>query len=54
MSVLAALTRLDDATDGQLLGRFVQSRDADAFAALVRRLGPRFWPSVGGAARTPT
>lgn len=40
MSVLAALNRLDDATDGQLLGRFVQSRDADAFAALVRRLGP--------------
>ncbi len=40
MSVLAALTRLDAATDGQLLGRFVQSRDADAFAALVRRLGP--------------
>jgi RNA polymerase sigma factor (sigma-70 family) len=40
MSVLAALTRLNDATDGQLLGRFVQARDADAFAALVRRLGP--------------
>lgn len=40
MSVIAALTRLDSATDGQLLGRFVQARDADAFAALVRRLGP--------------
>jgi RNA polymerase sigma factor (sigma-70 family) len=40
MSVLAALTRLDAATDGQLLGRFVQARDADAFAALVQRLGP--------------
>lgn len=41
MSVLATtLVRLDAATDGQLLGRFVQSRDADAFAALVRRLGP--------------
>jgi RNA polymerase sigma factor (sigma-70 family) len=41
MSVIAAtLARLDDATDGQLLGRFVQARDADAFATLVRRLGP--------------
>ncbi len=40
MSVLAAFNRLDDATDGQLLGRFVQAHDADAFAALVRRLGP--------------
>ncbi|MCU0705225.1 MAG: sigma-70 family RNA polymerase sigma factor [Fimbriiglobus sp.] len=27
-------------TDGQLLGRFVRSNDADAFATLVRRLGP--------------
>jgi hypothetical protein len=28
-------------TDGQLLGRFVADRDADAFAVLVRRHGPR-------------
>lgn len=40
MSVLTAFSHLDAAADGQLLGRFVQSRDADAFAALVRRLGP--------------
>jgi RNA polymerase sigma factor (sigma-70 family) len=40
MSVIAAFTHLDAATDGQLLGRFVQARDTDAFAALVRRLGP--------------
>jgi RNA polymerase sigma factor (sigma-70 family) len=29
-----------DLTDGQLVGRFVASRDGDAFAALVRRHGP--------------
>ena len=41
MSVIAAsIARLDAATDGHLLGRFVQARDADAFAALVKRLGP--------------
>ena len=28
-------------TDGELLAAFVHDRDADAFAALVRRLGPR-------------
>src|ERR1700712_4221607 len=30
-------------TDGQLLGRFVEHRDEDAFAALVRRHGPMVW-----------
>lgn len=42
LSVTAALARFDPATVGLLLGRFVQSRDADAFAALVRRLGPYY------------
>ena len=32
-----------NATDGQLLGRFVNERDEDAFAELVRRLGPVVW-----------
>jgi RNA polymerase sigma factor (sigma-70 family) len=31
---------LDDATDGKLLGRFVQSRDESAFRELVLRIGP--------------
>jgi RNA polymerase sigma factor (sigma-70 family) len=31
---------MTDLTDGQLVGRFVRSRDGDAFAALVRRHGP--------------
>src|SRR3954469_22998997 len=30
----------EEATDGQLLGRFVEHRDETAFAALVRSLGP--------------
>jgi RNA polymerase sigma factor (sigma-70 family) len=30
-------------TDGQLLGRFIEHRDDDAFAALVRRHGPMVW-----------
>jgi RNA polymerase sigma factor (sigma-70 family) len=30
----------DDATDGQLIARFVQTRDEPAFRELVRRLGP--------------
>jgi RNA polymerase sigma factor (sigma-70 family) len=30
-------------TDGQLLGYFIEQRDDDAFAALVRRHGPMVW-----------
>ncbi len=38
----SALARTDESrTDGQLLAAFVQHRDADAFAALVYRHGPR-------------
>src|SRR5215218_7762434 len=29
--------------DGELLGRFVERRDEDALAALVRRHGPMVW-----------
>src|SRR5580700_9559630 len=34
------LTSESDATDGELLTRFVRTRDEVAFAELVRRLGP--------------
>lgn len=37
---LVAPTRDADATDGELLGRFVAHRDGPAFAALVARHGP--------------
>jgi RNA polymerase sigma factor (sigma-70 family) len=30
-------------TDGQLLSRYIEARDEDAFAALVRRHGPMVW-----------
>src|SRR5262245_29033137 len=30
-------------TDGQLLSRFIETRDEDAFAALVKRHGPMVW-----------
>jgi DNA-directed RNA polymerase specialized sigma24 family protein len=30
-------------TDGQLLSRYIEVRDEDAFAALVRRHGPMVW-----------
>src|SRR5215211_7520610 len=30
-------------TDGQLLDSFIEHRDDDAFAALVRRHGPMVW-----------
>jgi len=33
----------DHATDGDLLGRFVEHRDEAAFAAIVRRHGPMVW-----------
>src|SRR5262245_50259274 len=33
----------EEATDGQLLGRFVERRDEAAFAAMVRSLGPLVW-----------
>src|SRR5690348_12758864 len=32
-----------DLSDGQLLGCFIEQRDEDAFAALVRRHGPMVW-----------
>ena len=38
--VRAAVQPLADGTDADLLGRFVQERDAAAFEALVRRHGP--------------
>jgi hypothetical protein len=34
------------ATDGELLARFVRSRDEDAVAALARRHAPMVWASV--------
>jgi hypothetical protein len=36
-----------DATDADLLARFVARRDEAAFDALVRRHGPMAWGSVG-------
>jgi hypothetical protein len=33
----------DTLSDGQLMDRFVEKRDAAAFAALVRRHGPMVW-----------
>lgn len=33
----------DGRTDGELLARFVRSRDEDALAALVRRHAPMVW-----------
>src|SRR6516162_7575334 len=30
-------------TDGQLLSRFIELRDEDAFAALIKRHGPMVW-----------
>ncbi|HEY7158533.1 MAG TPA: sigma-70 family RNA polymerase sigma factor [Gemmataceae bacterium] len=40
---LAGLSPLSNVSDAQLLERFVQRRDEDAFAALVRRHGPMVW-----------
>src|SRR5437870_3051051 len=41
----AAALRQDGAgmTDGQLLGRFIEQRDENAVAALVRRHAPMVW-----------
>src|SRR3954470_8515127 len=35
--------RAETASDGQLLGRFLELRDEVAFEALVARLGPVVW-----------
>ena len=40
MQVAGYFARPDDATDADLLQRFVAERDGEAFAALVRRHGP--------------
>jgi RNA polymerase sigma factor (sigma-70 family) len=40
---LAGLSPLSNVSDAQLLERFVQRRDEDSFAALVRRHGPLVW-----------
>lgn len=47
--LLAGGRPTQEATDGQLLQRFVSGHEADAFAALVRRQGPM----VYGAAIKP-
>ncbi len=47
--VLQCLAALLQPTDAELLGSFVELRDGDAFAVLVRRHGPMVWGSAAAS-----